>query len=255
MPLEEYLAWYHSVRKEPYKYRYARIAVILFVLLVLMKVATAATITGTTYDIGLEPLTDVIVDIDTKPPQKIIAKDGKYGFELPQGSYLIKAKYYEDNLLKYEDQQKIEITNEGEFVFDLILFPSLEDDEKLYDNPDLDIENPYDDNTSIVLIVILVLIILGVIGLGYWFFKHKKQNKEEKHKELSSEEITEEKPNDEYYDNILNMIKEHKRITQKEIRKEVPLSEAKISLIISELEHKGKIEKIKKGRGNILVLK
>jgi uncharacterized membrane protein len=51
------------------------------------------------------------------------------------------------------------------------------------------------------------------------------------------------------------MIKEHKRITQKEIRKEVPLSEAKISLIISEMEHRGIIEKIKKGRGNIIVLK
>ena len=60
---------------------------------------------------------------------------------------------------------------------------------------------------------------------------------------------------DEYYDKILTMLKEHKRLTQKEIRKDIPLSEAKISLIISEMEHKGLVEKIKKGRGNIIVLK
>ena len=33
------------------------------------------------------------------------------------------------------------------------------------------------------------------------------------------------------------------------------MSEAKISLMIAELEHKGLVEKIKKGRGNIVVLK
>ena len=33
------------------------------------------------------------------------------------------------------------------------------------------------------------------------------------------------------------------------------LSEAKISLILTELEHKGQIEKVKKGRGNVIILK
>src|SRR3989344_2647515 len=46
------------------------------------------------------------------------------------------------------------------------------------------------------------------------------------------------------------------RINQKELRKEMLyLSEAKVSLIVTELEHKGMIEKIKKGRGNVLILK
>jgi len=40
------------------------------------------------------------------------------------------------------------------------------------------------------------------------------------------------------------------------LRKEMLyLSEAKISLILTELEHKGKIEKIKKGRGNVIVVR
>jgi len=48
--------------------------------------------------------------------------------------------------------------------------------------------------------------------------------------------------------------KEGGRMTQKEIRKHINLSEAKISLVIAELEDSGKIKKIKKGRGNILIL-
>ena len=55
---------------------------------------------------------------------------------------------------------------------------------------------------------------------------------------------------------IMRLLRKNKgRLTQKEIRKEFPLSEAKISLMIAELESLGKIKKIKKGRGNIIVLK
>ena len=39
-----------------------------------------------------------------------------------------------------------------------------------------------------------------------------------------------------------------------EIRKHFPLSEAKISLMITELEHKGIVNRIKKGRGNVIIL-
>jgi len=48
--------------------------------------------------------------------------------------------------------------------------------------------------------------------------------------------------------------KEDGRTTQKEIRKQLPLSEAKVSLIITELEEKGVVKKIKKGRGNVIIL-
>jgi uncharacterized membrane protein len=50
------------------------------------------------------------------------------------------------------------------------------------------------------------------------------------------------------------LAKNQGRMTQKDIRKEFPLSEAKISLIIAQLESAGKISKIKKGRGNIIIL-
>ncbi|MHC1582167.1 MAG: helix-turn-helix transcriptional regulator [Candidatus Syntropharchaeia archaeon] len=44
------------------------------------------------------------------------------------------------------------------------------------------------------------------------------------------------------------------RITQKELRKKLSLSEAKISLMITDLENRGLVTKIKKGRGNVIIL-
>ncbi|MBS3149146.1 hypothetical protein J4455_00425 [Candidatus Woesearchaeota archaeon] len=43
-------------------------------------------------------------------------------------------------------------------------------------------------------------------------------------------------------------------MTQKDIRKELKISEAKVSLILTQLESEGRIKKIKKGRGNIVIL-
>jgi uncharacterized membrane protein len=60
-------------------------------------------------------------------------------------------------------------------------------------------------------------------------------------------------PTDETAKAVLGIIKREKRITQKEIRKQLPDSEAKISLVITELESKEVIKKIKKGRGNIII--
>ena len=55
---------------------------------------------------------------------------------------------------------------------------------------------------------------------------------------------------------VLGIIKNYGgRITQKELREKLSHSEAKVSLIVAELEHLGKIKKFKKGRGNIIVLK
>ena len=48
--------------------------------------------------------------------------------------------------------------------------------------------------------------------------------------------------------------KEGSRMVQKDIVQKTGLSEAKISLMITDLESKGIIRKIKKGRANIIIL-
>ena len=91
----------------------------------------------------------------------------------------------------------------------------------------------------------------------YIFIRSHKQNKVssndvDKH-DISKNDAAIIEYEDRYGKNILDIIKKQERITQKELRKSIPLSEGKISLIISDLEHNGKIRKIKKGRGNILI--
>ena len=52
---------------------------------------------------------------------------------------------------------------------------------------------------------------------------------------------------------ILNMIRANgNRITQRELRKKSPYSESKVSLMLSDLEERGLVEKFKRGRGNII---
>jgi len=51
---------------------------------------------------------------------------------------------------------------------------------------------------------------------------------------------------------VLEIIQREHRLTQKELRKKLPWSEAKVSLIVADLEERGLIKKLKKGRGNIL---
>jgi uncharacterized membrane protein len=52
---------------------------------------------------------------------------------------------------------------------------------------------------------------------------------------------------------LLNLIRTNgNRITQRELRKKSPYSESKVSLMLSDLEERGLIEKFKRGRGNII---
>ncbi|MDP2750920.1 MAG: winged helix-turn-helix transcriptional regulator [Nanoarchaeota archaeon] len=88
-----------------------------------------------------------------------------------------------------------------------------------------------------------------------------KKDNEKAEETKEEEEITKEEQEAKHeirvtdLEKILEILKKNDgRATQKEIRKEIPLSEAKISLMITDLEAKGKIRKIKKGRGNIIIL-
>jgi uncharacterized membrane protein len=54
---------------------------------------------------------------------------------------------------------------------------------------------------------------------------------------------------------VLSIIEKNDgRISQLDLRKMLPYSEAKVSLIVSDLESRGLVKKIKKGRGNVLIL-
>ncbi|MHC1595390.1 MAG: peptidase associated/transthyretin-like domain-containing protein, partial [Candidatus Syntropharchaeales archaeon] len=98
---------------------------------------TTCTIGGVAYDyLTLEPLPDTIIEINTTPPQTYVSKDGNYRLNVPEGSYHLTAKHYENNQLEYYTEENITVAGGGDYTLDLIMLPAIED-EFLFDEPDL----------------------------------------------------------------------------------------------------------------------
>ena len=206
----------------------------------------AATISGVIYDLSLKKMNNARVEINTVPKQLMIAQNGTYSFNVPNGFYIIKAQLFQKTTLTASVEENITITQDGFYVLDLILFPEIEEG---IENIDIEANDVVKENNYLVWIIIILLLIALIAG--YYFVKAKR-----KKATTNSEKSKIEESQDDELDTLIRIIKkEDGRTTQKEIRKQMPLSEAKISLMIAELEHKGVIEKIKKGRGNIIILK
>lgn len=109
---------------------------ILLVVPFLMTASASATIHGVVYEWNtFQPLENVIVNVNSTPLQSMVCKYGTYSFELPEGNYKINASYYEDSRLIYYAEGFVNITDEGRYVLDLLLFPDYS-------------QNPYSINGS-----------------------------------------------------------------------------------------------------------
>jgi len=227
----------------------AKVFAYLFAVLLLVNFANAATIYGTVYDLSLKKVSNARVDINTIPNQFYVAQNGTYSFHVPNGKYTIKAQMMQKDNVFASVQENITISQEGSYVLDLILFPEI--DEGIED-PGIDVNGGIAEETgnkdSILLIGFAVLLVLGIIAGVIYYLIIRKRGKPKSEEKMQD--------NEDELEQVIKIIKkEGGRATQKDIRKEIPLSEAKISLMIAELEHKGLVEKIKKGRGNIIILK
>jgi len=212
-----------------------KILISILLVLVLSQTALAARVQGTIYSPYLEKLEGVIVEVNTQPQQTIVSRDGTYSFNLPNGEYVITALYDEGE--RYSIKENITITSEGEFNLDLILESDFSEEENIIEDQ-IDIPQELTKISSIWVYVLIAWLILIFVIL-YLMRSAKK---------LGSDL-------DEELDIVVNFIKESGgRVTQKDIRAKFPWSEAKISLIITELEDKKLIKKIKKGRTNVIIL-
>jgi uncharacterized membrane protein len=224
-------------------------------LLLIASPVFAATIHGTVYDLDLNTV-QAVVEISTVPRQVMVAKNGTYSFNVAQGDYTISANYTKLSLATAES---ITVKQEGSYVLDLILFPDFSEEESLM-NETLDVIE-YEEPTApqYWMWAIPVLALTAVLAFLYW--KKKKHTETSKdHKEAPKETAAPEKEQAKQLQKadlaeiIAFIKKEGGRTTQKDLRKAIPYSEAKISLMIAELESEGKVKKIKKGRGNIIIL-
>ena len=223
--------------------RSGKVIVYLLLFLSLTTLASAATIHGTVYDLELSKL-KAIVEINTQPQQKMISVDGVYTFNVPVGNYVIKS--YVGELVAEEN---VSIINEGDYILDLLLFPETDESDPLSD-ADFNLFGDGKSSISWWWSVAGVFLLAVILVLVYLFWGKRKN--EPVHPEFKEELHVE----DPLLKQVLEEIrKENGRITQKDLRRKFPLSEAKISLVLTELEHKGQIEKVKKGRGNVIILK
>jgi uncharacterized membrane protein len=249
-------------------------SVILVVALSSSASAQEATIHGAVYEWdSFDPLEHVIVEVNSTPSQSMLANYGIYSFNLDPGTYLISASYYSGNELTAYTEEEVTITDDGDYVLDLILFPVYYDDSLLNESEftelddiasfsDSDDEAPSSvlPESSVLIIVIFLIIILG----GVLFFVKQKKNSSTS-EDSSSDDLSDEFVFDDTIyglaglpDDLREVVsiiaKNDGRITQKDLRTKVRHSEAKVSLMISNLESRGIVRKFKKGRGNIIIL-
>lgn len=265
---------------------------LLYLIIALLLVATteAATIQGSIYTLDLTLVENAVVDISTTPHQRLIAKEGTYLVTVPKGTYTITAKAEDSQNNTLVSHDTLIVQDEGVYTIDLILFPNLEEDEEFLEDISLPVEEDLLNSGQHQPWLLYTAMIVVFLAAFFLFAKMmwNKRKSTPAHAAKPSEQASvdahitstttsqptrammeghEEKENneppdsdaagtdDEYGRKIIDFIKSNEgRVTQKDIRKQLPLSEAKVSLVITELEHLGKIKKIKKGRGNIIVL-
>lgn len=221
-----------------------RFAAIAALCLLLPPLAMAARIEGSVYDLGLERLDGVIVSIDTAPRQTMVSRDGRYAFEAPPGAYTINATKFEDKAPRLHTSQEIEIKGDGTFILDLILFEEVDFEEGLVPSngfsPSLPDTAPEHSPGVIIGLAAALAVALGLLA----FLKLRQRGRPEPLAEGGQSAADSQ---------IEDFVRREGRTTQKEIYKRFPYSEAKISLLLTDLESQGKIQKIKKGRSNVIV--
>lgn len=237
---------------------------IIFIIIAMVSGAQAAAVHGYIYSWSdfEKPLNNAIIEINTIPVQSIVATNGTYLFDgLPPGNFTIRAKYYRNNLLELSSEEDIRIMEkEGRFNIDMLLFPPTDPELEYLGDINLtgDIAQKNEsDLTTYILIVIFVLILM-VAASGLYYFSGKKKlpaiEIADKIEELQPVVIQEKKDlPDDLKDLYAMILKKGGRVTQKDLRSEMKCSEAKVSLMLDDLEDRGYIKKIKKGRSNIII--
>jgi len=233
----------------------------LFVIVLLCMLATygapgavaaqenTATVHGTIYDFWTyTPLENVMVGVTSGT--QTLSLDGTYSLSLQPGSYEISARYSQRGTLIYKDYENITLQPNENVTRDLIMFPA----DVGENSENLDI-TPDSDETGAALPWLGIAIGLIILVIGVVLFYNRKIMGMIK-KETSTPSATKVVGVPEELQEVLNIIKvSGGRINQLELRQKIPLSEAKVSLMISDLEDRGLVRKIRKGRANIIVLK
>jgi len=264
-----------------------RLLLIAIVIILISPTVSAITIHGTVYEWStFEPLDNALMEVNSTPTQFRVAASGVYSFNLLPGDYLIKTSYYQNETLVYYSEDTLTVTDyEGDYVFDILMFPLQEVAEEFPDedigNVTYDVEDNILPGFDLTYTAVALLILMIMVAAAYYYYYKKRDGLEDESEPTKSIEPTESTklsepvpgvhienahPDDRRpapdIDKLPGDLKEileileslGGRMTQKDLRARLNCSEAKVSLMITDLEDRGLIHKVKKGRGNIILL-
>ena len=152
---------------------------ILCSLLFVQGTALAATVHGNVYEwYSFEPLNNAVIEVNSTPEQYFVAVDAVYSFNLPPGNYLVKASYFEGNTIVYAAEETFKITENGDYVVDLLLFPVYEEellDQSEFEEFDKDFEEAelVSEESSRNSTYALILLALCALLLAGYFWKRR----------------------------------------------------------------------------------
>jgi len=202
-----------------------------FILVFLITASSAAFVYGEIYDSELEKHEKTVIKVTGRFSYQLVTDKANYSFFLPEGDYIISASSFKEGQLIQYAEEKASVGNTDQRI-DLVLEPV----------------NSYDWILQLVGIVAAILI---TFGIGIELFLYKKRIRIGPESDVQNEPKTKEL--DEEAEKVLKAIDTFEgRVNQKELRETLNYSDAKLSLILTELEHAGKIKKFKRGRGNII---
>jgi uncharacterized membrane protein len=208
-----------------------------------------ARVQGVAYDwFTFEPMENVDVKLlqNSFIVERVMSENGEYSFEVPPGEYTVVASYYLKGTLLYQDNQRVKAVAGEVHEVDLILFPVLEEENELPEDIVPEIGEEVGANLwPAVGLLFAVATVAAVIG--YYAIRYRPREILAKPVKVVGipEDLQE----------ILRIIRgSGGRIKQADLRRKLPYSEAKVSLMLADLESRGLIRKIKRGRGNIIVL-
>ncbi len=221
-------------------------------------------IQGTIYDYSLKPVPGIVY-VNSTPPQTVVAANGSYLLELEPGAYLITAVARSNE----STTQAVVATRDGTYHLDLVVLDdtgalgAAHTAGALAGGELFGLFGPLSGAVPPWLAIIL----LCAIGATGWFLVNKRHGNGETMKAEGGSEPTPapsaglaQEGGGDLADGereLLALLEKQGGVsTQKELRKNFSdWSEARVSMLLTSLEERGKVVKIKKGRGNVVRLR
>ncbi|MBI4361731.1 MAG: hypothetical protein HY558_01005 [Euryarchaeota archaeon] len=227
---------------------------LLLLLLLLAPPALGVRLEGRAYDYSnLDPIDWAIIEVyqNTTLQQRKVAEKGTYSFNLTPGSYRIVARLLRGATVELQTEENLTLREDR--THDLILLPLLDIEEGLLP-PNLSIETlgetrapPASRRPSTLPPLILAAAIAAALGalLGWRWWRRRPSPAPAPPPSGLPEDLQA----------ALRILQEAGgRMNQKDLRRRLGYSEAKVSLLVADMEERKLLRKVKRGRGNILML-